>query len=289
MQNRPNIYDFNQFHTLLDSFFKWLKQANPKASMRWIAKRLDLKSHTYIVRLTRGEKFPSDPLFAKIAKIFNWTVDEFAFARALLGHNSATTHDERDFFLAKIEDLRREVPARLLQLDEFESISKWYHLAIFELSSVKGFSSDPEWIAHRLGHAISAETVDESLRRLCRLGLLREVKGVGYERAVSAFTTSNNIPNGAIRSFHSQMLDRAKESLDSVPMSHRFVFGHTIPIAASKLPDAQQLIIEFRARFHKLMESSEADSVYHLAIQFFPLTVPEIPPPTHSIPVEGSK
>lgn len=277
MNKKIAVYDFADFPSLLAGSLEWLKQANPKASLRWIAKRLGLKSHTFLLRLTRGDKVPSDELFAKFAALFGWSVDEYAYAKALLALSLATKPDERDFLLRKLDDLRREVPGVLLQLDAFESIAHWYHLAVFELSRVEGFSGNVEWIAQRLGNAVSPEVVRDSLDRLLRLGLLRDAGDGRIERAVSAFTTPNNVPSAAIRSFHSQMLDRAKDALDAVPLAQRYFFGHTMPVDRSKLALAQDLIIEFRARFHKLMESKNPDSVYHLAVQFIPLTAPDDP------------
>lgn len=256
----------------MSSSLEWLKTANPKASLRWTAKRLGLKSHTFLLRLTSGEKVPTDELFTKLAALFTWSVDEYAYAKALLGLSVATKPDERDFFLRKLDDLRREVPGVLLQLDAFESIAHWYHLAVFELSGLATFCGDPEWIVERLGNAISVDLARESLDRLLRLGLLRKANDGRIERAVRAFTTINNVPSSAIRTFHSQMLDRAREAMEVVPVDKRCFFGHTMPIEQSKLAQAQELIIEFRARFDKLMESKEADSVYHLAIQLIPLT-----------------
>ena len=68
------------------------------------------------------------------------------------------------------------------------------------------------------------------------------------------------------------MLDRAREALTDVPTTERLFFGQTLAFDRTRLAEAQSLIVEFRARFHKLMEGGKADGVYHLAVQFLPLT-----------------
>lgn len=47
-----------------------------------------------------------------------------------------------------------------------------------------------------------------------------------------------------------------------------------MPIDSSRLAEAQQLIIEFREKFHAVMsQGGSANSIYHLGIQLIPLTV----------------
>lgn len=270
---KPEVYDFEEFHELFRASVDWYKANDRRVSLRWLAQRLELKSHTFLMRIASGSKAPTDELLAKIAGVFDWSIDEFVYAKVLVGLKRATTIEEKEFFTQKRLDIRKESANVMLQLDAFELISHWYSLAIFELVHLKEFNSDPAWIAGKLGRSVTEEMVIETIERLVRLGLLKRLDNGLLQRAIDSFTTPHNIPSVALRRFHSQLLDLAKDSLESVPYQKRFLFGHTLPFHSEKLADAQHLIVEFRERFHNLMKDDQRpDSVYQLGIQFFPLT-----------------
>jgi len=268
---KPFVFDYQTFAELLVAWTDWLKETNAKFSIRWAAKRMGLKSHAHLLRLVSGEKYPSDELLNRLAALMDLTVDEFAFVRALAELSRTKRPDERAFILDKIESLKRTVPDALLQLDAFELIAHWYHLAIFEMTVLPDFQSDPEWIATRLGGSVSTEMVVDSLTRLEKLGLICRSRDK-FVRAVDQFNTTHNIPSVAIRTFHAEMLEKARLALNEVPVNLRCFFGHTMPFDTQKLEQASNLLIEFRGRFHKLMEGGEPDSIYHLGLQFVPLT-----------------
>lgn len=74
-----------------------------------------------------------------------------------------------------------------------------------------------------------------------------------------------------IRKFHKQHLVNAAIALEEQDFSKRNLSGLTMAIDSKKLPEALELIREFRSRMSSLLESGEKDSVYHLGIQLFQL------------------
>jgi uncharacterized protein (TIGR02147 family) len=270
---KPFIYDCQSFGAILAVWLEWLKKTNPKFSLRWAAGRLGLKSHAHLVRLVEGDKHPSDELLHKLATLLDLTVDEFAFARTLADLDRTKRPDERAFIIEKLDTLRKSAPDVLLQLEAFAAIAHWHHLAIFEMITLPDFQCDPQWIAARLGHAITAAEVSESLVRLKKIGLVAISPSGQITRAVDQFTTTHNVASSAIRQFHGEMLLKAQRALHEIPVEKRLFFGHTMPLDSSKLEEAASLIIDFRRKFHKLLDGGNPDSVYHLAIQVIPLTV----------------
>ena len=63
-----------------------------------------------------------------------------------------------------------------IDTEQFKSMANWYHLAILNLTKVKGFKSEPRWIAKRLG--ISSIEARDAIERLLALGLLTETEQV---------------------------------------------------------------------------------------------------------------
>ncbi len=79
----------------------------------------------------------------------------------------------KDWSLQKL-DFQHEDPKvrnkKNLLDDEFKLISEWYHFAILSLVKLRGASTQPEWIAAKLG--ISERVAEEAVRRLQRLKIL---------------------------------------------------------------------------------------------------------------------
>lgn len=273
----PLIYRFNSFHEFLAAYFAVEKTRNARFSYRWLAKKLGFRSHTHLLRIVQGTDVPSPDVLAKLAELCGLSTEDLAFAKALLALQNAASPDERDFCSQKLSELRRDSPATLIAQEAFEMVAQWHHVAIFEMICLPGFTDDPAWIAGRLGRAVTPEQVADSLMRFERLGLTMRTKNGKITRTSDAFTTAHNIPSAAIRSFHRQLLERALAAIDGEPVSRRSLFGHTMPIDSGRMAEAQQLILEFRQRFHAVMsKTGSPDSIYHLAVQLLPLTVDDV-------------
>lgn len=269
---KPSVYAYPDFASLFAAYVDWMKSVNPKFSWRWLGKRLQLKSHTHVVNFANGTKTPTEDMLMKISDLFGFSIEEFLYVKYLLGLQTAKTDSERLFFQEKLAEIRRPMAIPVLPGDDFGVIAQWYNLVIYELIHLPDFESSLEWIAAKLQNVISTETVREALDRLKHLGLIEENADGKITRKVDGILTTHNIPSAAIALFHRQMLERAAASLDSIPVGQRLFFGFTMPFDSRRVTEAQNLLIEFRNRFALMMEGGSLDSVYHLAMQFFPTT-----------------
>ena len=128
------------------------------------------------------------------------------------------------------------------------------------------------WIglSNRLGNRITTDEVKESLDLLKKVGLLTTAKSGKLVRRKGEVRTTKNIPSESIQIYHKQMLNLAKKAMASQPVEERYFTGTTIGISCEKLPEAQELIAEFRQKFIKLMEVKPSEEIYFLSCQFFP-------------------
>jgi uncharacterized protein (TIGR02147 family) len=162
---------------------------------------------------------------------------------------------------------------RVLGEEEFQLIGKWYHFAILSLSEIRGSKSDPRWIASQLG--ISMVEASQAVERLIRLGIA-EVRNGKLRQISDHLATSEEVPSGAVRSYHHQNLDNAKQKLDEIEVKDRDFSAITMAISRKKIPQAKRLISEFEEKISALLESGENDAVYTFAIQLFPVSKLEI-------------
>ena len=153
-------------------------------------------------------------------------------------------------------------------------MSEWQYFAILNLSEVRGFKSDPRWVATRLG--LSLERTTEAIDRLFRLGLLVDEDGK-WRRAAPRYSTTDDVQNLALKGSHYQNLKLAEASLDRDPIGARDFTWLTLPMDLSRIPEAKKLVRRFQDELSQAMsaEGAEPTEVYRMAIQFFPLTVPD--------------
>lgn len=157
-----------------------------------------------------------------------------------------------------------------MAMDQYSLVADWYHFAILSLAEIRGFKADPEWIAKRLG--ISKSDAQDALDRLLRIQLLVKSPGGKTRPSTSATTTSDDVPNAAIRYAHVQALQIAQQALEDVPVELRDFSKIIFPMDPKRLPEAKKLIQDFRRRLATLLESGDKKEVCQLSVQLFPLT-----------------
>jgi uncharacterized protein (TIGR02147 family) len=156
--------------------------------------------------------------------------------------------------------------------DSFNVISDWYHYAILELIHLKNFQPHPRWIAKTLG--ITTSEVSAAVERLCRLQLL---KISSEKKWTSTFGNNTNISSdlkkSAYRKLQKQLLTKALEALDEIPLEIRDQSSMTMSISLKRLPEAIEKITDFRRSLCAFLEQDkERDDVYQLLISLYPLT-----------------
>lgn len=160
-----------------------------------------------------------------------------------------------------------------LKEDSFEAMASWQHFALLSLMNTKDFQSDVNWVAARLG--ITAEETRGALDRLVRLQLIR-LTAEGWVRTHRKLKTTEEIACRALKRFHQELLRRAGQAVDTVPIPRRNSTGITMAIDPAKMPLAKALIDRFEDSLSDLLEGGERQEVYQLTIDLFPLTQREI-------------
>jgi uncharacterized protein (TIGR02147 family) len=165
-----------------------------------------------------------------------------------------------------------ELDHKRLEDDEFALISEWQHLAILNLASLKNISSSPKLVAKRLN--ISSLQVIEAIQRLERLEYIL-VKDGKLKRLAKPLRTTTDIPSAAIRKYHKQNLELAKDKIDTVPIHLREFSSMVMPTNARNLARAKKMINDFKEKLCQELEIGSCKEIYTLNIQLFPLTSQE--------------
>jgi uncharacterized protein (TIGR02147 family) len=241
--------------------FAELQSQNPRYSLRAFANRAGVHSGA-LSAILQGKRSISRKLAERIAE------------RLLLDpqERSEFLGGFRQRYTGRQKQGTDEVDSSYLELSasQFRVIGEWQHFAILSLIKTKGFKSDAEWIARRLG--ISVTVARDSIERMLQLGMLELSQQGELTRSAPKFRTSDDVADISIRKAHEQSLELAKQSLHVDDVSVRDHSSSTMAIDPSKIGIAKELIRKFQSELSALVESGNQTEVYRLSMHFFPLT-----------------
>jgi uncharacterized protein (TIGR02147 family) len=168
--------------------------------------------------------------------------------------------------------LTKKESKALLDDQTLNTIANWVHLTILELSDLPQCTHEVKWFAKMLG--ISEAVTGKAIKSLLDSGQLIFTNG-RYLQSMNETSTEMDKPNPALKRFHSEIIDRAKQSLTDDPPEKREFIGITLAFDSSDLQEAKEMIRTFQEEFCERFYRSakNRNSVYQLSTQLFPLTI----------------
>jgi uncharacterized protein (TIGR02147 family) len=254
----------------LKAEFDRRKMVNARYSLRAFAHALDV-SAAFLSNLFQGKKNLSLETALLVAEKLGYSDAETAQFCQLIQIANAKSSKLKAALTARRESpMTSPAPAFApLELEAFQALSDWYHYGILVLCECDGFQANSGWIAKRLG--IRKEDAEAAIGRLLRLGLIKHANGT-FARTETFIATTSDQPSQALRNHHLQMIEKAKNALQSQSIERRDITGITLAVRADQLPLAKKEIKRFRRRMARLLETPKGDDVYQLNIQFFSLS-----------------
>ncbi len=161
-------------------------------------------------------------------------------------------------------------------LDIFNIISDWHHYALLELIKLdqyKNLNVAKEAMALTLG--ITLTELEDAVHRMVSVGLLKVhiPSGAIENTEQSSSSVFHASTSKAHKNHQKQILEKAIDALDKIPITERSQTSMTVAIDKEKLPQAQEMIKDFRRKLSRFLSHSEnLDDVYHLSISLYPVT-----------------
>lgn len=268
----PDVLHYSNYRTYLADFYDFKKSESSVFSHRYFAKRAGIASPNYLKLVMDGQRNLTKKSLVKFAVALGLKGFRADFFENLVFFNQAETTTDRNVFYGNI--LRTRAKAGLRKLDEaqFQLYSHWRHLAVREMAALKGFRPDAQWVAKRLGKAVTEKEAEESLNLLSRLGLLKRTAN-GFAQSDANITTSDEVRSLLVKNYHHQMIGMAATALDNLPAGRRDISSITIPIRAQDFAKLKEQIQLMRKEILNLAADPGAgEDVVQVNIQLFPLT-----------------
>ena len=271
------VYDFLDYRAYLRAHYEAAKRTQRSFSFRSFSKLAGLRSPNFLKLVIEGERNLGADSVPRFCVALALEAPEAEFFADLVAFNQATSLAEKNRAFERISASRRFRAARRIDGDLFAYLSHWYNPAIRELAGRTDFSEDPRWIASQVRPRISPTEAAEAMRLLLSLGLLvRDANSGRILRGEPTLTTEHEVRSLGAAAFHRQMIERAGESLETVPAALRDLAALTVCISPETAARVKERIHQFREALTELCDSDTAGAVvYQLNIQWFPLSATE--------------
>ncbi len=280
-----DIYRYVDARRFLHDWFQARKQANPRLSHRWFARKVGTTDPNVLRNLITGRRNLGHDRIATFAHALDLDDDEARYFELLIAHTQAVDTAARARARAQLDALRADVAPPLSdQPLILQYASTWRHAAVRELIRCTTPLADPAPLAARFDPPVSPAEVSASIEVLLGLGLVELVGGRLHAGSDEVLATAPTVPLQATRTYHHQTDVLARRALARVDELEDVTFfvGQTLSIPRARLKELTRRIWE---AFHHVATDAETwpnpDQVVQLNVRLFPLTdVPSAEAPT---------
>jgi uncharacterized protein (TIGR02147 family) len=270
-----NVFEFLDYRAFLRAFYTAEKLRRPAFSHRFFSRLAGLRSPNFLKLVMDGERNLGPETVPKFIKALALTGEAAAFFADLVTFTQAESVADKNRAFERISSSRRFRSARRIEGDLFKYLSHWYYPAIRELAGREDFHENPKWIASELRPKISAAEAATAINLLLSLGLLVRDEATGkIVRGEPTITTDHEVVRSlAVTNFHRQMLERASDSIETIPSRHRDLAALTVCVSPATAAVVKDRIHKFREEMTQICDADTTGSVvYQLNIQWFPLS-----------------
>lgn len=272
---KPDIFSYYDYRLFLKDFVAFERQRSSVFSHRYIVQKAGFKSPTALKHVIDGKRnlsLEAANKFASALKIEG--IPRHYFLTLVLFNQSGSLAEQEKYLNELIELKCAENPSRIGE-EHFDVLSQWYHLAIREIVGLPDFRNSAKWISRVLCPQITSFEASQSLLLLKKLGFIAKIDG-RLQSTDRTLATDKQVHSVKAIEFHRQMIQRGVEAITRFESGSREISGTTLCISRQDVQNVKVLLREFRKKMLTLAANSlDADQVYQLNFQFFPLVVPD--------------
>jgi len=268
------IYDHTDYRQFIQEFYAERKAQNPRYSYAVFARHAGFKTKAAVHRIVSGKRNLSKDALFKMGQTMQLDGKAFAYFQHLVAYSHAKDVGEKAFFFHKLMESNPRSPAQRLREDGYEYFSKWWFSTLRELLPLIRFKGDYAMLGKLLRPAITGPQAKKAVSLLLRLNLVEKTR-TGFRQTDRAITSGEDATALALRDFHRQNMDLAKEAIDTVPRPERHHSCLVVSISDSGLEILKKEIQACRQRLARLADEMEDPArVYHVNFQIFPTSEP---------------
>jgi uncharacterized protein (TIGR02147 family) len=266
-----DIFSYTDYRQFIKDHCEDIRKEKPFFSYRYIAQKAELKSTGFISWVVSGKRTVSLKLAHKIGTIFKLGKRETEYFLLLVNHNQSTSVDERQHYLDRMLTFR-STRTEIVHRDQDQYYSKWYYSAIRELVAIASITDEQD-IAAQLRPPITRSEAKDALALLCRLNLIVKNGAGTYERTNTAIRAGTDVDRALIHGYQIATMQLGQGALCRFDKEDRDISTLTVSCNVSEIQRVRECISKMRAEITEIVcESKNANQVFQINVQFFPIT-----------------
>lgn len=265
------LYSIASARESIVRLFEERRLENPKFSIRKWSRQLGYSNPSTLSAVLRGARKLQSDLALRLIHSLTDDLEVADYIETLVHIENATNEKQREFYLKRLRQRHPHTQVQRLNNDAFWYIKEWQHAAILELAEAIVLPKDCSLIAKLLFGRVTTATINESIARLERLGLIK-VKGGIIHRNVSRLEVFIDGHGAAIQSFHAEGLDLARQALEVLPPDQRNLQASLFSLSNEGYRKAVELINHCHEEVCRLAKKEKGHQVFSFATQLFPLS-----------------
>jgi uncharacterized protein (TIGR02147 family) len=267
-----HIYEYENYRFFLRDYFVQQKKLRAIFSHRYFARRAGFSSSSFCAHVIEGKRNLTEKSLKKMLRGLGLTGRAATYIETLVRFNQAKSVEEREQCRQALHRLRKGTRFYKVNRQQFDYFEEWYYPVIRELAVYCDWGGDFSKLASLVRPSITPEKARKAVEALVRLGLIKENEDGSYAQT-SELISVENIPVPLTRKTRRELIYRAVEAMETLPVDLRHISGCTVAMnekayrdVVEKLDDLREYILE------TALDCPDVDKVYQFNFQAFPLS-----------------
>ena len=269
---KNDIFNYSDYRQFLVDHYDSEKLRFSSFSYNVWARKLELKNNTSIIKIVKGQRNAGPEMIDKLSEYFHFTNKEKEYFKGLVDLDKETNDRLKVLIKRDLQKLNFKKKVTFINEDEFKAISSVWCFVLRSLARLKVLTDDMPTLSKMLLFKVPMRKLNQSFNALLNSDLL-EKNGDGYACPSMNINTTDDIASVALKEFHSEALDLAKDALYKVEPKEREISGLTLVFDIERIDEAKAMIRDFQDQFAATFEKTQKGThFYQMQTQFFPLT-----------------
>jgi uncharacterized protein (TIGR02147 family) len=271
-ETKINIFNYSDYREFLRDFFDMKKRVNPSWSYGLWSSKLGLNSISSITMVINGQRHAGKKIQKALVDFFKFNEKETYYFEELVKISKSSKNDP-NLTILMLEQNSELKELREKNTESIDLFFNWKAHCVKELTQLKDFFPSGSWIEKRTNGLIKKDEAKELLDALLEAKFLEKsfLNGNEVIAPSSTIIPTKEVTKESAHAYHKGLMENSFEAIKK-DKNKRSLHATTLSLNHDNIQKAKDIIREFQIKFSEEIESSDADEVYQLNIQFFPLT-----------------
>lgn len=276
MEQSPveRVFEYDNYRFFLRDYFREQKRLKEIFSHRFFARRAGFSSSSFCAHVIEGKRNLTAESLRKMVRGLGLSGKPASYFEALVYYNQARTVEDREHFFRELDRLRRSTQFYRVHERQHAYYQEWYYPVIRELAVYGDWRGDFSRLGRLVRPSLTPDKARKAVETLESIGLLERMTDGRYRQSSEA-VTAESVPPPVTRKMRKEMMIRAIEAMETLPIDKRHISGATVAMTERMYQQFTERLDELRRDIiQAAAQDTQVQRVYQVNFQVFPLSEP---------------